>query len=336
MNISVLYVGLDYHQKAVQVCVLDSKGKVLKNGPVSNDWRQIQDFVGTDATVHAAIETCGGAADLTEELIDNCGWSMNMAHAHSVSRIKQNPDKTDFSDARLLADLERVGYVPRVWQAPKEVRGLRHLVRHRHQLVGQRRNTKLRISALLRENRVGQPEANRWTKRWIEWVKNEADLPEGDLWIINKNLEALKRIKEEIAEVEAYLEENYGEDKIVKKLMTKKGIGLVTACVFRAEIGRFDRFRKGKQLSRFCGATPCNVSSGDRQSDSGLVDRCNRLLRSTLMELAHRLIRWDPTYRDMAMKMIKRGKPKCVVVAAVANRWTRKLYHEMKPLGLAA
>jgi len=37
----------------------------------------------------------------------------------------QSPDKTDFSDARVLADLERVGYLPRVWIAPQQLRELR-------------------------------------------------------------------------------------------------------------------------------------------------------------------------------------------------------------------
>ena len=55
-------------------------------------------------------------------------------------RLKQSPDKTDFSDAQLLADLERVGYLPRVWHAPERIRELRRLVRYRQQLVAQRRN----------------------------------------------------------------------------------------------------------------------------------------------------------------------------------------------------
>ena len=32
--------------------------------------------------------------------------------------MKKSPDKTNFSDAKLLADLVRVGYLPKVWLAP--------------------------------------------------------------------------------------------------------------------------------------------------------------------------------------------------------------------------
>ena len=67
--------------------------------------------------MQAAIEACCGAANLADELIHRCQWSVDLAHAGYVARMKQSPDKTDYSDARLLADLERVGYLPRVWLA---------------------------------------------------------------------------------------------------------------------------------------------------------------------------------------------------------------------------
>jgi transposase len=158
MKDSTVFVGLDYHQDSVQVCVLDSSGKVLRNGSYENDAVVIASVVENHGTiVHAAIESCTGAADLADELAARSGWSVDLAHPGFVSRMKQNPDKTDFTDAHLLADLERVGYLPRVWLAPQEVRELRRLVRFRQQLVDERRAIKLRISALLRDQRVRCP-----------------------------------------------------------------------------------------------------------------------------------------------------------------------------------
>ena len=63
--------------------------------------------------------------------------------------MKQTPDKTDWGDARVLADLIRVGYLPKVWLAPEDVRQLRALVRYRQQLVAQRRAIKLRITVAI-------------------------------------------------------------------------------------------------------------------------------------------------------------------------------------------
>ncbi len=38
MSIVTVFVGLDYHQSGVQVCVLNEKGKVLLNRKCLDDW----------------------------------------------------------------------------------------------------------------------------------------------------------------------------------------------------------------------------------------------------------------------------------------------------------
>jgi transposase len=140
----------------------------------------------------------------------------------------------------------------------------------------------------------------------------------------------------EIAEVEKRLYKVTEDDPMVASLCGQKGIGPVTAWTIRSEIGRFDRFNNGKQLSRFCGLSPRNASSGTRVADAGLVKAGNRQLRATLIEAAHRLIRFDPPWIDFACGLLERGKPKCVVVTAAANRWVRWLFHQMQPEKLAA
>lgn len=336
MNDCTVFAGLDYHQDSVQVCVMDRAGRVLSNGSYENDASVIGTVVENHgAVVHVAIESCTGAANLADELVRRPGWSVDLAHPGFVSRMKQNPDKTDFTDARLLADLERVGYLPRVWLAPQEVRELRRLIRYRQQLVNERRSIKLRISALLRDQRVRCPFASS-SKNWMTWLKATHEVSCESQWILKRHVRHLVSLSRDIQEVEVRLARAVKNDPLVAALQKQKGIGPVTAWTIRAEIGRFDRFRNGKQLSRFCGLSPRNASSGTRVADAGLIKTGNRQLRATLIESAHRLIRYDDPWKDFAGKLLSRGKPKCVVVAAVANRWMRRLFHEMQPGNLAA
>ncbi len=116
----------------------------------------------------------------------------------------------------------------------------------------------------------------------------------------------------------------------ILEIMDLPGIGPVTAWMLRAEVGRFDRFATGKQLARFCGVTPRNASSGCRQADAGLIKAGNPQLRAILMQAAHRLIRQPGEWADLGARLLKAGKPKNVVVAAVANRWVRWLFHQMQ------
>lgn len=329
MTSVTVFVGLDYHQDSVQVCVLDPAGRVLSNKPCRNDTATIVDRVAAFGDrAFAAIECCTGAASLADALAAVPGWSVDLAHPGYVARLKQSPDKTDLQDAHLLADLERVGYLPKVWLAPPELRDLRQLVRYRQQLVARRRNAKLRVGALLREARVAKPDASPWTKAWVAWVKR-VELGEHARWVLDQHLTDLTELAAKIKAAEERIAAATAEDAAVQKLLTLKGVGPITAAMLRAEIGRFDRFRTGKQLARFCGLSPRNASSGQRQADAGLVKAGNPELRAALIELAHRLIRYEPRWMSLGRKWKDAGKPGSVRAAAVANRWVRWLHHEM-------
>lgn len=338
MDSVTIFVGLDYHQDAVQVCLLQQDGTCLANRSCPNDWKQIDAWVRRYGDrMEAGIEACSGAAHLAEELVSKGAWSVQLAHPGYVARMKQNPDKTDFGDARLLADLARVGYLPRVWLAPHQTRELRRLVRFRQQLVGERRNVKLRIRALLRDSRVKPPTSDRaWTRHWLLWLQQTEELSGESRWIMNRQLQRLEQLSMEIEDVEQRLITFCHDDPMVEKLQTFAGIGLITAVTLRAEIGRFDRFRSGKQLARFCGLSPRNASSGQRQADAGLIKAGNPQLRGVLLEAAHRLIRYEKRWTLLSNRMRTRGKPGSVVAAAVANRWMRWLYHQMQPTPAAA
>jgi transposase len=331
-----VFVGLDYHKDSVHVCVLDSQGKQLFNRDCINDWAAIVRAVVRHGTPRrVAIEACTGAAHLADELIARAGWPVHLAHPGYVARLKQSPDKSDSSDARLLADLERVGYLPPVWLAPEEVRELRRVVRYRQQLVAERRNIKLRVSALLREQRISFG-GKAWTKAWRKCVTSLSELSEQARWIVARQVTRLEQLEAEISSVEERLLYLTETDVLVAKLLEQKGVGLITAVTLRAEIGRFDRFRNGKQLARFCGLSPRNASSGQRQADAGLIKAGNPQLRVTLIEAAHRLLRFDQRWSELGSQLLARGKPKCVVIAALANRWIRGLHHQLTSLPTAA
>lgn len=335
---SPVYLGIDYHQHTLQLCVLDASGRVRVNKAVANDWSAVVRAIPADASGEfpevrrVAIESCNGAADLADQLTELAGWTVELAHAGYVNKLKGSPDKTDWGDARLLADLTRVGYLPRAWRAPLWVRELRKLVRYRQEQVNERRNVKLRIGALLRDHRLkSPPKMRRWTKAWLAWLEDQAcaQLPEASAWVVRSQLSKLAWLEGEVARIEARIKTYTADDSATAGLRELPGIGPVTAWVLRAEVGRFDRFDTGRALSRFAGLSPRNASSGQRQADAGLVKAGSKLLRATLIELAHRLGRCEPRWRQLRDKLRAAGKPGSVAAAAVANRYTRWLYHRM-------
>ena len=331
-----LSVGLDYHSDSIQVAVVDESGSEVRSRSVPNDVDAVMAVIGPQPVKAVAIESCTGAACLADDLVDRHGLTVFLAHTGYVHKMRQSPDKSDYTDARVLADLVRVGYLPRVWHAPREIRQLRRLVRYRQFLVRQRRAVKQRIGAVLRDERIQAPACRRWTLRWLLWLEQEATLSDEGRWTVMEMLDELRYLDHKVERSEDRLRARVADDAIVTKLMQIKGIGLVIACTLRAEIGRFDRFRTGKQLSNFCGLSPRNASSGRRMADAGLLKQANRELRAVILQGAHLLKRYHPRWSQLAEEMKARGKHGSVIVAAIANRWMRGLHHEMSSMGLAA
>jgi transposase len=330
MSKVTVYVGLDYHKASIQVCIMDPDGKILANRSCSNQAEVLVALVaryGQD--VRAAVEACSGAANLADELATKHGWIINLAHPGYVARMKQTPDKTDWADARVIADLVRVGYLPKVWLAPEDVRQLRTLSRYRQQLVDRRRAAKLRITALLRDARVVEPNLRRWGRHWMIWLETAEGLGSEGRWVVERLIGELRELGRSLAEVEQRLAQVTAEDKVVSELLALSGVGQVTAWTLRAEIGRFDRFTTGKQMARYCGLSPRNASSGQRQADAGLIKAGNEQLRATIIEAAHRLIRYDPRWKELAENLKKAGKSACVIAAAIGNRWIRWLFYQV-------
>jgi transposase len=322
--------GVDYHKDGVQVCGLDAEDSVVMNRRMDNSVPCVREALERHGPVRTVVlEACAGAADFAHELKRASSWDVTLAHPGFVRRMKANPDKTDYSDARMLATLARVGMVPRVWLAPEPILRLRTLTHLRQGIVQQRKGVRLRAQALLRNwRKLGAP-GRGFSKAWLGWVA-KLDLAPELRFTLDMLLEQERDLTARIGRVNLFIEKTVKDDPVVQRLLEMPAIGPVTAWVLRAQIGDFARFNRGKQLARYCGLSPCNVSSGNRQADAGLIRAGNPELKTVLIETGHRLARLDDRWKALAGSMRERGKPGSVIAGAIANRFVRWLWHELK------
>lgn len=328
------YVGLDYHDDTIRVCILSEDGDPLINRDVPNCPVAVDGLVRTYGAPKAvAIEACCGAADFATKLERLTQWDVRMAHPGYVAKLKKSRDKSDHDDAWLLADLVRVNYLPEVWIADEKTRQFRRLTRYRESVAAERKDLKLRMRSLLREERIQLPECRPFTIAWMNWLK-EVSLSEESRWIMDRMIHQFGERVAELKAIEKRMVESITADAICQELLKQPGVGLITAITLRAEIGRFDRFSNGKQLAKFCGVTPRNASSGKRQADGGLIVESNKHLRKVVIEAAKRLPRHETKWKDFHQRL-RCSKPANVVSAAIANRWIRWLYHQLKDVRLS-
>ena len=132
--------------------------------------------------------------------------------------------------------------------------------------------------------------------------------------------------------------------EVVTALMAMRGIDLVAATTFLAEIGDLSRFAMPRELMAYLGLVPSEASSGDTIKRGGITKTGNRRARRILVECAwsyqhpprvgqekqEKVAAAPRAVREIAWKaqcrlhgryraLVRRGKLKTVAVTAVAR-----------------
>ena len=86
-------------------------------------------------------------------------------------------------------------------------------------------------------------------------------LSPSDRWVAEDHLAELDYQNKRIAAVEARIRQTIKDDPIIAQLLNLKGVGLVTAVTFRAEVGRVDRFQSGKNVRNSAESRPATPAA---------------------------------------------------------------------------
>ena len=124
----IRFVGLDVHKKMVRACVLDPQGKVVLEEQVAATRLDLLRFARTrlrptDQVALEATTNCWAIVRLLRPFVD----SVVVSNPLQTRAIAQAKVKTDKIDARVLAQLLRCDYLPKVWIPDDQTQTLRRL-----------------------------------------------------------------------------------------------------------------------------------------------------------------------------------------------------------------
>jgi transposase len=155
--------------------------------------------------------------------------------------------KTDARDSTNLAELLRMGRLPKAWLAPPAVRELRELVRYRAKLVALRSGLKAQVHAVLAKEGVRVPMSDLFGvagSRLLEGLRLERAYA--------LRVASLRRLlavyEQEIAMLGREVNQALAGDVGYQAVQAIPGVGPVLAAVFVAEVGDVHRFAAAPQL----------------------------------------------------------------------------------------
>jgi transposase len=181
-----------------------------------------------------------------------------------------------------------------------------------------------------------------WTvgyRRWLEALTEAEVLGKGARQTVASLLRQLSFIEEEIERIDAPIEQLAAEPRhqpIVEELTKEKGVGLLTAMVFRTEIGYAGRFRRGRQVGKFAGLTPTSHESGQQNDRKGHISRQGPpRFRKMLCQASWSQVRHDPDARAVYQQVVSRNpKKKKIAMVAIMRRLSVRLWHRMRKVEL--
>ena len=207
----------------------------------------------------------------------------------------------------------------------------RCLIRSRRNLVKQQTRFKNRIKAMLTRYGILVPEQfenSRWSGQFINWLEEiEMHRPAGKM-ALQIDIDELKRYRSQVATADRAIRELSKTDlykERVHNLLTIPGVGIITAMTLLTEIVDINRFENSDKFAAFIGLIAGEHSSGeeDHVTHTKLTSRCNKYLRSMLIESAWVAARKDPALMLYYHNAIKRMKASKAIIRVTDRKSTR-------------
>jgi transposase len=251
--------------------------------------------------------------------------SIHLANSGKVRLIAESRLKNDRIDARILADLLRVGYLPEVYIPNETVRQWRFLVRHRIQLVRDRTRLKNRVLGMI--NREGHKimASDPFGKKGRNQIDSLA-LSSTLRMAVDSNLSGLDLLSAQIKVVDKEIEQIVEGDETACLLRTIDGIGPFSALAFRAFVGDMARFRSPKAFAAYTGLVPSYRQSAETIHNGSITKQGNSTLRWVLAQAVTHAVRRSPSLKRLYRRLCFRssvGKAR----TAVAHALARIIYH---------
>jgi transposase len=155
-------------------------------------------------------------------------------------------------------------------------------------------------------------------ERLISFAKNTVGIQEGVLGLsmdIKHVLTQLETLNTMIAEIEGEMETALGRIPYSSKLLSIKGLGVVSVAGIIGEVGDFKKFQTRAEIMKLAGLDLYEISSGKWKGRRKISKRGRSLLRKILYYAAIQTIRNNGILHDYYTKLTERGMKRMMALS---------------------
>jgi transposase len=260
--------------------------------------------------------------------LTEAGYRVHLANTVAIKKYDGLKYSGDYTDAAQLAQLLRLGILPRCYVCPPELRAVRDLARRRIQLVRQRTAQILSIENVLSRqtgSRLKSDDVKRLTPEAVETFGFPADVTMG----VQANVAVMRALQNQIDILERRLLERVKLQPTFRLLQSVPGIGEVLATVIMLEICDIQRFASVGNFSSYCRCVRSVHESNNKKKGEGNTKNGNQYLSWAFVEAAHYALRTCSQARRFYERK-KRQRNAIVATKALAHKLARACYHILR------
>jgi transposase len=320
-------VGLDIGKRKAQVCVTREDGTIIEERSIVQRPEELSAFFAKYPGSRILLEASTSAEWVARHL-ESLGHDVIIADPRFrlMYAAGDKKIKTDRRDARALAVALRVNAFRPAHRKSDEARALSLKVKLRAGLVRARTRLIQQVRAACEYEGVIIPQCN--TRYFVDTAR-ETRMPDDLTSVLEPTMLQIASVQEAVEVIDAEIEALGENDATVARLKSVRGIGALTATMFRATLDDVERFESAKEMTSYLGLVPSQNSSGDAKNRLGRITKTgDGLLRSYLVEAAHLIMSKrtadSPLKRWALQVAARRGKKKAVV--ALARKLARILF----------
>jgi len=308
------YSGIDLHYDNCYITTLDDNGTLVKQQRVENVRELITAYFQSLPGSHIAVVESTTGWYWLNDLLEELGIELVLAHAKYLKAIAYAKVKTDKVDSHTLATLLRQNLIPRAHKISRERRDLRDAMRARLRMVHKRTACALSVQTIGVKFNIPQ--------------EHPALLPEPYQLQVSLLQEQERMLSDHILALEKSLHPTLIPDDDIQRMLYVPGIGKISAFTIYLEIDTIDRFSSDKHFVSYCRLVPAADNSNRRAHQRSSKDG-NKYLKIAFSDAAVRAIQFYPEIKSFYNKMLRRTNPP-IARTIVAKELARIVYYILK------
>ena len=316
----VKYVGLDVHAETIAVALAAPSGDAHSYGNIpahTHALDKLHKRLATDGVEIRFVYEAGPTGFALCRHLRAKGIVCQVVCPSLVPKRASDRVKTDRRDALALARLFAGGQLTYITVPDEADEAIRDLVRTRLAAVEDLRRCRQRIKGfLLRYGRRYSGKSS-WTAEHLNYLSRQKFPFPAQQIAFEELIKAAEDPAARIERLTSALEEQargWTRFRMVQAFMSLRGMALINAITWVAEIGDFSRFDHPDKLAAFIGITPAEDSSGQRRKLGSITKSGNEACRRAAVEAAwhYRL----PAMVSPTIRARQHGQPKAVIDTA--------------------